>query len=87
MRKNPYVVTGPETPVPASWKGMIRPVSGIGPEIAVPSTSRSSGLPHRVRVRSATSPPVQLTLPETTSTPCANRSRVWAVSTVSVTTG
>ncbi len=66
---------------------MMRVRAGTGPRSVVPCTWTPSGSPHRLRVRSDTSPPDHATLPATTSTPSGNRSRVSAVSAVSVTTG
>ena len=66
---------------------MRRPVSGSGPAMLHPVTSRSGSSPHRVRVRPPASPPPQDTWSVSTSTPVVKVSRLSEVSTVSATIG
>ena len=48
--------------VPVTANGMIRVRSGSGPDSRSPETVTSLGSPHKLRVRSETSPPLALTM-------------------------
>ena len=85
--RNPYVVTSPDGPSPVTANGMTRVISGSSPRSSQPSTVTPCWSPHRLRVRSSTSPPDHVAWSVSTSTPVGKSSRVSAVSTVSSTTG